>query len=270
MSDHLTMRKFALLFVSSAGLIICPASFAVAQTASPGIPSSAAVPPPNTSGPPPTAEAPVPPAKAESGTQEASQPPEVPNASKGNGSSSKKRKDKDPAGGKQPTATDLRAPYIIGPEDVLLIRVWAQAEFSGPVVVGPDGMISVQLIGDVKADGLTTGQLKAELEKRLAETALKNPEVTVQVQRVNSRKYTIQGEVNHPGTFPLTGPMTVLEALVAGGGFHDFANPKRIYILRFKPDGSTEKLSFNYKDVSHGKHMEQNIYIQNGDHIFVP
>jgi polysaccharide export outer membrane protein len=85
------------------------------------------------------------------------------------------------------------------------------------------------------------------------------------VIRVNSRKYIIQGEVNRPGIYSLTAPTTILEALVNGGGFRDFANTKKIYVLR-----GTQKLTFNYKEVSHGKRTEQNVLVENGDQIFVP
>jgi len=167
-----------------------------------------------------------------------------------------------------------RSPYIIGPEDVLMIKVWDQPNLSGAVTVGPDGMISLQLIDEVKADGLTPEMLKAALTEKLKKFIV-TPDVNVQVLRVNSRKYIIQGEVGRPGAFPLTGPTTVMEALVNGGRFNEFANTKKIYILRSfrNPETKqieTKKFNFNYKEVSHGKRMEQNILIQNGDQIFVP
>ncbi|MCU1259193.1 MAG: polysaccharide export protein [Bryobacterales bacterium] len=181
-----------------------------------------------------------------------------------------------PASGKKgssPSPTkppvDSKSAFIIGPEDTLAVRVWDEPNLSGAVTVGPDGMISLQLIHEVKAAGLTPSQLEASLTEQL-KSFRNNPEVSVQVLTVRSRKYLIQGGVNRTGTFPLTGPTTMLEALVNGGGFREFANPKKIYILRTKPDGTTEKLKFNYKDVSQGKHMEQNILVQNGDQIFVP
>lgn len=172
-------------------------------------------------------------------------------------------------GGQGKPAPDVKSAFIIGPEDVLAVRVWDEPNLSGPVTVGPDGMISLQLIHEVKAAGLTTSQLEAALAEQL-KAYRNNPEVSVQVQAVRSRKYLIQGGVGRSGTFPLTGPTTVLEALGNCGGFKEFANPKKIYILRTKPDGTAEKIKFNYKDVSQGKHMEQNILVQNGDQIFVP
>ncbi len=172
------------------------------------------------------------------------------------------------------TSKAQRSPYIIGPEDVLYIKVWDQGNLSGPVTVGPDGMISLQLIDEVKADGLTPQMLKAVLTEKLKKFIV-TPEVNVQVLGVHSRKYIIQGEVGRPGTYPLIGPTTVMEALVNGGRFNEFANPKKIYVLRSWRDPQTKqietkKFNFNYKEVSHGKRMEQNIQIQNGDQIFVP
>jgi polysaccharide export outer membrane protein len=175
-----------------------------------------------------------------------------------------------PAKAQPVSDTDPRGPYVIGPEDVLVIKVWNEGNLSGPVIVGPDGMISMQLIHEVKAEGLTPKQLETEIARRLQETAIKNPEVNVEVQAVRSRKFTIQGGVSHPGTFPLTGPITVLEALVYGGSFREFSNSKKIYILRKVPGGGVKKLNFNYKEVSRGRHLEQNILVQNGDQIFVP
>jgi polysaccharide export outer membrane protein len=164
--------------------------------------------------------------------------------------------------GKNPTAT--RDPFVIGPDDGLFIRVWHDADLSGAVNVGPDGMISMQLIHEVRAAGLTAEQLEGVIKKRLSEF-INEPDVNVQVIRVSSRTYIIQGQVQRTGVFPLTKPTTVLEALVNGGGFRDFSNTKKIYVLR-----GSKRIFFNYNDVSKGKHMDQNIEVQNGDQIFVP
>ncbi len=154
--------------------------------------------------------------------------------------------------------------YIIGPLDVLFIRVWNNAQLSGPVDVRPDGMISMQLIGEIKADGLTTAQLTDKLRTRLGEF-LTAPEVDVQVAKVNSKRYFVYGGVLRPGEFPLIERTTVMDALSMVGGFKDFANTKKIRIVR-----GTQTFTFNYNDVSKAKHMEQNIELQNGDRIFVP
>ncbi len=154
--------------------------------------------------------------------------------------------------------------FVLGPEDVIYIRVMHEPDLTGPQDVRPDGMIVMQLIGEIKAAGKTPAQLAADIRSKLLAT-MRSPEVTVQLTKVNSRKFTIQGEVNRPGTYTFSTPVTVLEALVNGQGFRDFANVKKIYILR-----KGERLRFNYKDVSHGKHMDENVTVQNGDQIFVP
>lgn len=154
--------------------------------------------------------------------------------------------------------------FQIGAEDVLLIRVWREPELSGQFMVRPDGKISLPLINEVQAAGVTPEQLTTTITDALGKF-MTRPEVTVAVQRVNSKKYYIQGEVNKPGAYPLVVPTTVLEALVNAGGFKDFANTKRIAILR-----GTERLKFNYKEVIRGKNLEQNIQVRNGDQIIVP
>jgi len=154
--------------------------------------------------------------------------------------------------------------YIIGPEDMLLIRVWREPELSGQFPVRPDGKISLPLVNEIEAAGLTPEALSAAIAKGLTRYMTK-PEVNVAVLAVNSKKYFIIGEVQRPGSYPLTVPTTVLEALVNAGGFRDFANPKKIVIMR-----KGERLKFNYKDVIGGKHMEQNIQLESGDQIIVP
>jgi polysaccharide biosynthesis/export protein len=164
-----------------------------------------------------------------------------------------------------------KKPYVIGPMDVLVVTVWNNANLSGPKDVGPDGMISMPLIGEVKADGLTQKQLQDAIAERLKEAKFLNtPEVNVQVARVNSKRYFVYGEVGRTGEFPLIQETTVMDALSNVGGFRDFANPKKIYIQRVLPSGESKKFNFNYKDVSQGKHLEQNIVLENGDRIFVP
>ena len=153
--------------------------------------------------------------------------------------------------------------YVIGAEDVLRVDVWREPGNSGVFVVRPDGKISLPLIGEVQAAGLTPLQLSQNIAHGL-ERLLTHPEVTVGVERVNSKKYYIQGEINRPGAYPLVVPTTVLEALVNAGGFREFANTKKIIILR-----GTERLKFNYHEVTKGKKMEQNIVLQNGDQILV-
>jgi polysaccharide biosynthesis/export protein len=214
--------------------------------------------------PPPSPASPaiiVPPQAAAGKPAEAE--PQTPEAKPPNGKGAKNKVDPTAVPSKDPTA--VGPAYVIGPEDALYIRVWKNPELSGTVTVGPDGTISLQLIDEVKASGLTPRQLEESLATRLKDF-LTTPEVNVQVLAVRSRTYIILGDgVNRPGIYPLTRPMTVMEALIAGGNFSPFANKKKIYVLR-----GTQKFPFNWNEVSKGKNLTQNIKIQNGDQIYVP
>jgi polysaccharide export outer membrane protein len=154
--------------------------------------------------------------------------------------------------------------YLIGPEDVIFIRVWREPDFTLPAAVRPDGKITMPLIGDVQAGDQTPTQLTKNLTQLLGKY-LNNPDVNVIVTDVRSKKYYIDGEVGKPGSYLLVTPTTVLEALSIAGGFRDFANSKKIRILR-----KGNILHFNYKEVSSGKKLEQNILVESGDHIIVP
>jgi polysaccharide export outer membrane protein len=154
--------------------------------------------------------------------------------------------------------------FVIGAEDTLLIQVWREPEFSRPVLVRPDGKITLPLIKEIQAAGRTPDQLAVDIQKALTEY-IKNPDVTVTVNQVNSKRYYIVGEVGRPGAFPLVLPMHVLDALTTAGGCKEFAKTKKIVILR-----KGERLKFNYKEVIKGKNPEQNILLENGDYIIVP
>ena len=153
--------------------------------------------------------------------------------------------------------------YSIGIQDVLYISVWRQPDFTRLVAVRPDGKITMPLIGDLKAVDITPQELAKEITDKLS-AYLVHPEVSVAVQDVRSKRYYIDGEVNRPGLYALIGPTHVMEALSLAGGFRDFANTKKIIILR----GHTT-YKFNYNDVSRGKNMKQDILLENGDHIIV-
>lgn len=167
-------------------------------------------------------------------------------------------------GADTPSAPVDPASYVIGPEDQLRIRVWREPDVSGEVTVRPDGKITLPLIGDLQAAGRTPQALAQNVTERLSEF-LNRPEVTVEVRAVRSKKYYITGQVNRTGAFPLTVPTTVLEALSGAGGFQQWAKRKRIVILR-----GNKRFKFNYNEVIEGKNLEQNIYLENGDHIIVP
>jgi len=153
--------------------------------------------------------------------------------------------------------------YLVGPEDLLFIKVWREPDFTLPVAVRPDGKITMPLIGEVQAAGETPLQLTNTLADLLTKY-LNNPEVNVFVTEVRSKKYYINGEVERTGSFPLVTPTRILEALSHAGGFRDFANMKKIRILR-----GEKVYYFNYREVTNGKHLEQNIYLESGDQIII-
>jgi polysaccharide export outer membrane protein len=143
------------------------------------------------------------------------------------------------------------------------IKVWRENDFTGPQGVRPDGKITIPLIGDLQAAGLTPERLAAQLTQSLSQY-INKPDITVTIAQVNSKKYTITGEVNHPGVFPLVVATKVFDALGSAGGFRDFANKKDIVIIR-----GDKRLKFNWNDVVKGKKLEQNILLENGDTILV-
>ena len=159
--------------------------------------------------------------------------------------------------------------YVIGPEDVLAISVWHEAELSRLVPVRPDGKISLPLVGDLKASGLTPHELEAELAKGL-DAYIHKPQVTVIIQEVNSHKFYILGEVQRPGSYPLSPNMTVLSALAIAGGFRDFAKVKQIYLLRLLADGTRSRIRFDYKAAVNGGNSYRDLELKSGDTVVVP
>ena len=168
-----------------------------------------------------------------------------------------------------PSSTKGMDEFVIGIADVISVDVWKEPEVSHQVAVRSDGKISLPLIGEVQASGKNPKQLEAEIASGLR-SFLSNPEVTVIVQAINSKKYGILGRVGHPGSFSLMSPMTILDAIVASGGFTDFAKRKRIYVLRTTADGHQQRIPFNYTQVIRGVHAEQNVMLQPNDTIVVP
>jgi polysaccharide export outer membrane protein len=159
--------------------------------------------------------------------------------------------------------------YVIGANDALAIDVWKEPNVSRSVSVRSDGKISLPLVGELQASGQTPQQLEQEITKRL-QSYISEPEVTVIVSESKSQKVNILGMVAHPGAFLLTSSTTVLDAVAMAGGFKDFAKQKSVYVLRQAPDGTQQKIPFNYKDVIKGKNPEQNIRLQAGDTVVVP
>ena len=158
--------------------------------------------------------------------------------------------------------------YVIVAQDVLDINVWKEPDVSRTVPVRPDGKISLPLLNDVQAAGLTPAQLAAQVTDSLKKYVT-NPQVTVIVTVINSQRVYILGEVTRPGAFPLIPGMSVLQALSSAGGFTQFAKVKSIFVRRFE-NGKEEKFPFNYREVIGGKKPEQDILLKAGDTIVVP
>jgi len=167
-----------------------------------------------------------------------------------------------------PAPTVSKSDYVIGTDDILQISVWKEPELSQTVTVRPDGKITLPLIGDVTARGITSRQLEAKLDKKL-ETYVSDPAATVSVKESRSEKFNIVGEVQKPGAYIITGPVTVLDAISMAGGFREWAKQKKIYVLR-NAGASSERLAFNYKDVIKGRHIEENIQLRPADTVVVP
>jgi polysaccharide export outer membrane protein len=157
--------------------------------------------------------------------------------------------------------------YIIGASDVLNVTVWKDPTFSGPVLVRPDGMISIPLLGDIPAAGSTTLQLKEVIAAKLRKY-LQDPQVSVILTNVNSKKIYLLGEINKKGPVDMTPGMTLLEAVSSGGGLTEYAKTKKIYILRDE-NGKHEKIPVDYKDALKGN-SALNVALRPGDTIVVP
>lgn len=162
---------------------------------------------------------------------------------------------------------DAPSDYVIGADDTLHISVWKEPDLSETLPVRPDGKISMPLLNDIPAAGLTPLQLKDSITEKLKKY-IADPRVTVVVTQMNSRRIFVTGEVVHSGPLPLLPHMTMLQAL-AQAGFTQFANPKAIYLLRTE-NGKQEKLPFNYREVVKGRRPEENILLKPGDTIVVP
>jgi polysaccharide export outer membrane protein len=159
--------------------------------------------------------------------------------------------------------------FVIGLEDILSVNVWREPDLSvKEVIVRPDGKISLPLIGDVQASGLTARQLQEKITERLKEFVAA-PTVAVVVLKIASQSVSIVGQVAKPGVYYLGSPMTVLELLAKAGGLSEYANKKKIAIVRKEGD-RTLHFRFNYKEVSKGENLQQNITLKNGDVVIVP
>jgi polysaccharide export outer membrane protein len=157
--------------------------------------------------------------------------------------------------------------YVIGVEDVLSVVFWRDKELSAEVLVRPDGKISLPMLNDVPAAGMTPEQLAAAVGKAAAKF-VRDPGATVIVKEIRSRKVYVIGEVIKPGTFPLGSEMNVLQVIAQAGGFLDGANKGDVVIVRTE-NGQERRYKFNYNEVVRGKNVEQNIRLLPGDTILI-
>jgi polysaccharide export outer membrane protein len=158
--------------------------------------------------------------------------------------------------------------YVIGPEDQLSVVFWHDKDLSADVVVRPDGKISLPLLNDVQAGGLTPEQLRRNVTEA-ARRFVEDPTASIVVKQINSRRVFVTGEVDKPGTYALAGPTTVLQLLATAGGLKEYAAKEKIVILR-REDGREVSYRFNYKQVVQQKNPSQNIDLKPGDTVVVP
>ena len=167
-------------------------------------------------------------------------------------------------------APDVVVPpgFVIGAEDILTIVYWKDKDMTTEAQVRPDGRIALPLLNDVHAAGLTPEQLREKLTEE-SKKYMEDPNITVLVRQINSRKVFITGEVNKPGPYPLTSQTSVMQLLAMAGGLREYANSKKIVIMRTE-NGKQISLMFNYKDVIAGKNLKQNVELKPGDTVVVP
>ena len=190
-----------------------------------------------------------------------------------NASIAQQKEASDPAGtAPQPTAAAANgaagSSYIIGASDVLTVTVWKEPTLSGPMLVRPDGMISLALLGDVQASGLTPPDLANQITQKLKKY-IQDPKVSVVVTAINSKMVFLIGEVNKKGPVPMTSGMTLLEAISSANGLTDFANAKNIYVLRNQEKGTQIRIPIHYKEALKGD-SNYNLALKSGDTIVVP
>lgn len=159
--------------------------------------------------------------------------------------------------------------FVIGNDDVLAISVWNEPNLTKSIPVRSDGKISLPLVGEMQASGKTPLQLERDVTEKL-KGFITAPEVNVIVEKVNSRKFNILGEVLKPGSYALTASTTIMDGIAIAGGFRDFAKKTGVYILRKTADGKESRLKFNYKDFIKGKDVAQNIRLEPDDTVIVP
>jgi polysaccharide export outer membrane protein len=164
-----------------------------------------------------------------------------------------------------------KSEYVIGVADELTVSIWRQNDLSANVVVRPDGTITLPLMGDLRAAGLTPSALKREVEKKL--TAFVKDEgavVTIAVNAVNSYRVTVSGKVARPGVIASQEYLTVADAIAAAGGPTRFASQQEVVIIRQDPKGGVRRIPVNYEELAAGRSLEQNLVLLRDDKVFVP
>ena len=165
-------------------------------------------------------------------------------------------------------ATPVPRGYVIGPDDLLQISFWGEKDLITDVVVRPDGRISLPLLNDVEAAGLTPDELRERL-RVAARQFVAEPAPTVVIKQINSRRVFITGNVDKPGTYPLNGDLTILQLIAMAGGLREFVSGKNIVLVRTE-GGNQIRLRFNYEEVVRGKYLAQNRQLRPGDTVIVP
>jgi polysaccharide export outer membrane protein len=166
-----------------------------------------------------------------------------------------------------PSATAIASQFVLGTADVIKINVWKNADLSQTVTIGPDGFVSLPLLGDVHVAGMTANQFSQDLKSRLSSYVV-DAQVTVSIVDIRSRQVYVTGQVGKPGGYPLIVPISALQLIAQAGGLNTFANRKDIVILR-DSGGHVERLKFNYNSAVRGD-PKQNISLQPGDTVIVP
>jgi polysaccharide export outer membrane protein len=172
------------------------------------------------------------------------------------------------AAGTASTGMPVPTEYVIGPDDVLGIVFWRDADMTGDVTVRPDGNITLPLLRDIKAAGLRPEELREAITKA-ATKLIADPNVSVVVRQINSRNVFITGQVARPGAYPVSGQMTVLQLIAVAGGLTEYADGGKIGIVRTE-NGKSVRHPFNYGEFARGKKLEQNIVLRPGDQVVVP
>jgi len=175
------------------------------------------------------------------------------------------------AGARVDAAVTPPADYVIGPEDVLTVVFWKDKDISGDVTVRPDGKISLPLINEIQAAGLTPEQLRQNVLKGATKFFTDEPTVSVTVKQINSRKVYITGSVAKPGPYPLLEKMNVIQLIAQAGGLAEFADKKHIRLIRAekRPDGLNSQLEINYDDILKGRSLQQLVELKPGDTVMV-